>query len=257
MTSKITYRPVQRLQKNRLGRDFVVGDIHGAYDQVLAAMQEVSFDKEIDRILSVGDLIDRGLESARCLKFLQQPYVYAIRGNHEQNLLEIFAKGRPHPDVMDFFIDRYSMEWIRNVEQEQIDLMLEIFARLPLVIEVPTERGMVGMVHGEVPIGMAWGEFLAAIEAHDSEVMESALEGRKRIVSNNTSGVPGVDRLFVGHTPQRGGAKRYGNVYAIDTGAIFNPLKGKQYYGLTMANTKFATSILAGFGAEKVDAVMT
>ena len=58
---------------------------------------------------------------------------------------------------MDFFIDRYSMEWIRNVEQEQIDLMLEIFARLPLVIEVPTERGMVGMVHGEVPIGMAWG----------------------------------------------------------------------------------------------------
>ena len=33
--------------------------------------------------------------------------------------------------------------------------------------------------------------------------------------------MPGIGRVFVGHTPQWGGLRRYGNVYAIDTGAVF------------------------------------
>lgn len=56
---------VLRLPENTRGRDFVVGDIHGAFDKVEAAMAKVGFDVERDRLLSVGDLVDRGAESAR------------------------------------------------------------------------------------------------------------------------------------------------------------------------------------------------
>lgn len=70
---------------NCLGRDFVLGDIHGAYDMVLQGMRQVRFDKKVDRIFSVGDLIDRGAGSHRALEFLAQPYVYAVRGNHDDD----------------------------------------------------------------------------------------------------------------------------------------------------------------------------
>ena len=247
---------VLRLPPNHLGRDFVVGDIHGAYDLVLQGMKAVNFDREVDRLLSVGDLIDRGLESARCAKFLQQHYVYALSGNHEKNLLDIYKDGPPAPEVLDVFIRMFHMEWVRTVEPSQMETILALFRKLPVAMEIPTERGLVGLVHGEVPIGMNWADFTQKLAQGDPDVMESALEGRKRINSNNQSGVQGVDRLFVGHTPQRGGAKRFGNVYAVDTGAIFNQLKGKDYYGITMTNLICKTNVLVQSGTGAVDAVM-
>lgn len=60
---------------NHHGRDFVVGDIHGEYDLLLEAMRAVRFEPKNDRLLCVGDLIDRGPGSHRVRQFLSQPYV--------------------------------------------------------------------------------------------------------------------------------------------------------------------------------------
>lgn len=35
---------VLRMDRNEAGRDFVIGDVHGAYDLVLMAMAEANFD---------------------------------------------------------------------------------------------------------------------------------------------------------------------------------------------------------------------
>jgi hypothetical protein len=66
-------------------------------------------------------------------------------------------------------------------------------------MEVSTARGAVGVLHGEVPRGMAWGEFLAGIEDGDKNVMESCLRGRARLKHADARGVPGVGRIFAGH----------------------------------------------------------
>ena len=95
-------RKVLKFKRYELGRDFVVGDIHGAYDLVLQAMNEARFNPNTDRLFAVGDLIDRGLGSRRCLKFLAQPYVYAVRGNHEDMLLDLYAEGYPGPAAIKF-----------------------------------------------------------------------------------------------------------------------------------------------------------
>jgi len=68
--AKLCAPRVMRLGRNEKGRDFVVGDIHGAFDLVIDAMKAVNFDPEADRLLSVGDLIDRGAGSHRCAAFL-------------------------------------------------------------------------------------------------------------------------------------------------------------------------------------------
>jgi serine/threonine protein phosphatase 1 len=74
---------VQYLHENTQGRDFVVGDIHGMTDLLGKILHHVEFDKSKDRLLSVGDLVDRGKDNFGALKLLDQPWFHAVLGNHE------------------------------------------------------------------------------------------------------------------------------------------------------------------------------
>lgn len=52
-----------RQARNQAGRDFVIGDVHGAFDEVWKAMKLAGFDRSRDPLFSVGDLVDRGVGS--------------------------------------------------------------------------------------------------------------------------------------------------------------------------------------------------
>ncbi len=65
----------------------------------------------MDRLLSVGDLIDRGDGSHRCARFLAQPYVHAVRGNHEDMLLDLYKDGEPVPAVLMFAARSNGFGW--------------------------------------------------------------------------------------------------------------------------------------------------
>lgn len=234
---------VMRLGRNEKGRDFVVGDIHGAFDLVIDAMKAVSFDPEADRLLSVGDLIDRGPGSHRCAAFLAQPYVYAVRGNHEDMLIELYADGAPESAVLEFAARNNGFAWWLDVPEEQRQQILDAIRKLPLAIELETARGTVGLIHADVPRGMTWSEFLDALEAGDAYVIKTCLWGRARILSADDAGVLGVGRVFVGHTPQWDGVTRFGNVYAVDTGAVFGQL-GIKDGCLTMVEAMARTAVL-------------
>ena len=83
----------QRFDHNVDGRDFVVGDLHGCYDMFQAELNKVNFDFEIDRMFSVGDLIDRGTQNIECLDLLHQPWFHAVKGNHEDMFYNCFMHG--------------------------------------------------------------------------------------------------------------------------------------------------------------------
>jgi serine/threonine protein phosphatase 1 len=235
---------VLRLAANQMGRDFVVGDIHGAYTSVLAAMAESNFDKRFDRILSVGDLIDRGPDSWRCAKFLAQPYVYAVRGNHEDMLLQLYENGIPSNDIIEWAAKQNGFGWWLTVpETQRLDIVAAI-AKLPTILEVDTPRGLIGLVHADVPKGMDWATFTAAVSNEDEHVLETALWGRNRILSENEDGVCGIGRVFVGHTPQWNGLRRFGNVYAVDSGAIFAEMGIKSDGRLSFVDAMCKTGVL-------------
>lgn len=74
------------------GRLLAVGDIHGCYDKLLALMKNVA-PKPRDRLVFLGDYIDRGPDSRRVLDALidlrrSLPRTVCLRGNHEQMLLD-------------------------------------------------------------------------------------------------------------------------------------------------------------------------
>lgn len=237
---------VQRFSRNEMGRDFVIGDVHGAFDTVWEAMKQAGFDRRRDRLFSVGDLIDRGPGSHRAGAFLDQPYVHAIPGNHEVDLLELHLEDEdPTPTLNALAAMNYNgMGWLARVSWTQRAQLLQRFAALPLVIEIETERGRVGLVHGEVPRGMDWPTFIAGVERGDEAIVASCLKGRQRIQSEDLNGVEGIDRIFCGHTPRFGGAQRLGNVYFIDTGAVFAEIKDREGARLTLADLAFKTATL-------------
>lgn len=59
---------IQRLPRNERGRDFVIGDLHGCFDELMLLMQHVRFDMTVDRLIAVGDLVDRGPRPRDCLE---------------------------------------------------------------------------------------------------------------------------------------------------------------------------------------------
>ncbi len=237
---------VQRYTANTVGRDFVVGDIHGAFTLLLLAMERVGFNAETDRLFSVGDLIDRGPESARVARFLAQPYVHAVRGNHEDMLIQLHTDGT-FPEITDkhWMVVNNGLGWWVDTPLDQKHEILNALRKLPMVIEVDTLRGTVGILHAEVQSGLNWQEFIEQIEAGDHHVTETALWGRSRAKHNDTIGVEGIGRVFVGHTPQWNGATRLGNVYLIDSGAVFAELGQKDEAKLTMMNLLHKTAILS------------
>ena len=85
---------IKTLPENKHGRDFVIGDLHGCFDLLSDAMDNLCFDPQVDRIISVGDLIDRGPDSLKCLRLLEKPWFHCVKGNHEQ-LMEDWMTGGP------------------------------------------------------------------------------------------------------------------------------------------------------------------
>jgi len=248
-------RRVLRLPRNTRGRDLIITDPHGAYDLVWDAMKAANFDPACDRLLVGGDLIDRGEGSARAGKFLRQPYVHSVAGNHDRMLVDARRQGALNRDIVDALarMNYNGMRWMKDASIEELELLAAAFDDLPYVIEVETSRGLVGIVHADVPPGMDWQTFTAKIEAGDEYATRMALgmdlsdtfhESRQRVQTRRTDGVPGVGRVFVGHTVLFEGMQKLGNLYAIDSGSVWADA-GKNKGHLTMVNPVMQTQYLA------------
>lgn len=193
---------------NTAGRDFFVGDIHGQYDLLMEAMQRVAFDKKVDRLFSVGDLIDRGADSFKCLSLAFEPWFYGVRGNHEMLALNALEQGGKHWDLWLMNGGTWALsENIKEVKQ----ILGEALRHLPYARQVELEDGVqVGLVHAEPPHD--WNEI-------DDADAEQLVWGRTRIKQSDDLPVSNIHAVIVGHTIiERPVA--LGNVLYIDTGAF-------------------------------------
>lgn len=73
----------------------MVGDIHFKTRELHKGLQALSLDRSVDRLIAVGDRIDRGPGMLDGLKLLGEPWFYTVRGNHEQMLIDTY-RTNPH-----------------------------------------------------------------------------------------------------------------------------------------------------------------
>lgn len=216
----------RRLPANQRGRDFVVGDVHGCFEELRVLLAMAGFSPTCDRLLSVGDLVDRGPRSEDAVKWLAQPWMHAVRGNHEQMAIEAVGS---HP--LNAIAHRNNGgEWWYRLNLEQQVCAASAFDDLPYAIEVEVGTERIGLVHAEVP-GDDWTTFtrylvdaegeLPGRPANFDHVERFALWGRDVIRGRSPfAGVAGIDRVYVGHTPVAD-VQVNANVHYIDTGMVF------------------------------------
>jgi serine/threonine protein phosphatase 1 len=199
------------------GRIFAVGDLHGmahAFDRLLAL---AGFDPKCDLVWSLGDLVDRGPFSSRCLALLDEPWFSAIRGNHEQLML-------------DAVVDRSAwLQWMVNGGDWALSYPWEDASErnrllaLPWAAELLTANGRVGLVHADVDRRYNWVRFVEALEEGIGLTRQTALWSRIS-VNHALGGAPGgrvrgVDLVLVGHSIVETCFK-WGNMWFLDSGAV-------------------------------------
>lgn len=203
---------IKHFNLNTIGNDFVVGDIHGHFDILEERLKLIGFNECTDRLFSVGDLVDRGPKSNECLKWLEKPWFHACKGNHEQMAIDYYS----------FFLDSSNMirnggGWFTGLTRDEQFYYVDEFKQLPLIMEVDTKNGLVGILHAE---------YLLHTWLHTKDVSklksieQECLWGRYKINYNDTTIVENVHKIYVGHTPV-GEVITLGNHVYIDTGCFF------------------------------------
>jgi len=216
----------ERYPRNDQGRDFLITDNHGCWNEVRTLLHQVEFDRNVDRLFHGGDMVDRGPQSSECLAWIAEPWFFPIAGNHELMAMGI-AAGRH--DRANYVTN--GGKWFLDLPNTlQMDIAA-LFAALPFAMEIDTPIGKVGIVHAE-PLS-DWNDVVASLTCFEqlsrtrrSALLETFLWSRACWEKEVIRVIANVDRVYVGHTPlkkwvRRGNLFRRGNLYGIDTGVVF------------------------------------
>lgn len=138
-----------QLEPNDEGRDFIIGDLHGCFDILQSKLNEVDFDKTKDRLFSVGDIIDRGPDSEKCLELLYESWFFATIGNHELMFLTYMGEYYSSIQSSSDFL-RNGGNWISQVPRSlQEEYMNVIKKTMHGIIRVGDSNGFV-VTHSEL-----------------------------------------------------------------------------------------------------------
>ena len=158
-----SYSTIRKLPANCLGKDYVIGDLHGCLDLLWRLLDEVKFDQHCDRLFSVGDLVDRGPDSLACLHLIKEPWFYAVKGNHEVMMEEFFADYRKTGRLTSLDDNTYSGfldnggDWVteyylsdKNCMTETFNEGLKLADSLPKLLVVGEGDSRFHVVHAEL-----------------------------------------------------------------------------------------------------------
>jgi bis(5'-nucleosyl)-tetraphosphatase (symmetrical) len=101
---------------------YAIGDVQGCFDELQALLERVGFDRALDRLWFVGDLVNRGPKSLQALRFVKElgDRAIVVLGNHDLHLLtqhEGFERKRKDDtfdDVLGAPDANELMNWLRS-----------------------------------------------------------------------------------------------------------------------------------------------
>lgn len=200
---------VIRFAKNTIGTDYAVGDIHGCFSALQVALDAIGFDPTIDRLFCPGDLVDRGPESHMVEAWLDKPWLFSSKGNHD---LVAHQFGLDDPDAL-HDLTNYGGEWFMALPKEDQVRIGRRLLGLPLAMEVQTAAGPVGILHADFPTD-DWRSIDKPFSADDESICLWSTMRFDRMYDKN---VQNVRALIHGHLTLSV-AQQIANVHFIDTG---------------------------------------
>lgn len=133
-------------------RRIVIGDVHGHYDTLMILMEAIAPTKD-DMVYFLGDLIDRGPQSAQVVDFVKEGSFISLLGNHEQMLLDILGDGEIYGPALQAWLYSGGHSTInsygdKGVRQDHIEWM----RTLPTFIDLGDTWLVHAGIHPRIPI---------------------------------------------------------------------------------------------------------
>lgn len=212
-SEKIAGRPV-----------FVIGDVHGCYDELCRLLQLAASHRSNPFVVFVGDMINKGPHNIEVLRLLQQMVIngqaVAVRGNHEETILRELWALHDTKNSNYTLPERY--QWLRSLSNEDFHFLQE----LPYTVSIPSLQTLVmhaGMVPG-LPLEQQNLENLTHMR---NIITEDFFDGRGFVGSSKVENGeawavlwPGPDHVYFGHDAKRG-LQLHPFATGLDTGCLY------------------------------------
>lgn len=144
---------------------YAIGDVHGCYIELMLLLKKIDFNPHVDKLLFVGDLINRGPNSNAVLDFVRDhdECAQTVLGNHDISLL-VYHAG----------IHKKSAKHYEEIlkRRDAADILAWMTTR-PLMIDVPALNTLV--VHAGLPPQLTIAQSLKL-----AKKTEAMLQGARR-----------------------------------------------------------------------------
>lgn len=179
---------------------YIIGDIHGCYDELMDLIARASITVQ-DRIIALGDIVDRGNKSKEVYEYLKnRPNTIVLMGNHERkhqkgllSYAQEIVKVQFGPDYVSF------LNWINTLDyfyETETAIIVHAFFEHDVALEQQKEEVLSGSTSGDRYLGKKYPE---------SKYWTDFYTGEKPVIYGHH---------VVGDLP-----KIHNNTYGIDTGA--------------------------------------
>lgn len=119
-------------------RTIIVGDVHGCFDELLGLMDKCQATSS-DRIISVGDLVDRGPKVREVVEFFMKHE--SVLGNHEERQLKYFVEWQKAGSPTDPALLKKALRWKADYHHDSFVSLgpqhFEWFKTLPKFLRLP------------------------------------------------------------------------------------------------------------------------
>ncbi|HIP50849.1 MAG TPA: hypothetical protein EYG94_02075 [Campylobacterales bacterium] len=234
--------------KDKIMNYCVVGDVHGEYKALLNLIAKTP---KGSQLVFVGDLIDRGTQSAHVVRFIRQNKLPCVKGNHEVMMIEYGSKFID--DIKNKRILNQENMWLKHGGRETLisyDLItiqnnkivphpfieefifqfeddIEWMKKLPMYLELDvTHSSNRKVVVSHSAIAPVWNIKESTEKEDMKRFNDVVLWGRVRPIDSEP-----IFNIF-GHTPQQYSADMKKHYVNIDTGCYMKTDKG---FGLLSA----------------------
>lgn len=169
---------------------YAIGDIQGCHEELLQALEAVGFDPALDRLWSVGDLVNRGPDSLAVLRFFRDlgDSAVCVLGNHDLHLLALAAGNPKHAgegglqDVLHAPDRDELLHWLRHRPLAHHDAelgFLMVHAGLPPQWDLATTLACAGEV-GAVLRGDTHRDYFMHMYGNKPDLWDPRLSGMER-----------------------------------------------------------------------------
>ncbi len=154
-------------------RRIIIGDVHGHYETLMNLLEAIAPTSE-DQVYFLGDLIDRGPDSAKVVDFVYENEYPCLLGNHELMLIDTIASDKVSSNLLQSWVYSGGYTTLLSYDHKIPAEHIEWMQNLPLYLDLGDLWLVHAGVHPEMPIELqdveqfCWirDEFHAMTEAY-------------------------------------------------------------------------------------------